>query len=124
MANKAIILGRLGRDPELRYTPQGNAVATFSIATKGYKDKTEWINIEAWGKLAELCGEYLVKGKEVYFEGRIQTDTWEKDGVTHYKTKVVADKMEFVGSKEVQPAPENYKKSEQPQVSQDDDIPF
>ena len=84
--NKVILIGNLGKDPEIRYTPSGTAVANFSIATsESWTDKesgekrerTEWHRIVAWGKLAEICGEYLHKGKQVYVEGRIQTRDWE-----------------------------------------------
>jgi single-strand DNA-binding protein len=92
MINKAILIGNLGRDPEVRYTPDGSAVANFTIATsERWKDKntgemqerTEWHRIVAWRKLGEICGEYLSKGKQVYIEGRIQTRSWEKDGLLH-----------------------------------------
>jgi len=122
--NKAFIMGNLGRDPELRYTTEGTAICTFSVATRGYKDKTDWHNMLAFGKTAELCGEYLAKGSQALFEGRLQTSSWEKDGVTRYKTEIVIDRMEFVGSRGDQPAPENYQKEEHPTVSDDDDIPF
>jgi single-strand DNA-binding protein len=108
--NKAIIVGRLGRDPEVRYTPDGTAVANFSVATsEEWKDKnsgekrerTEWHRIVAFRRLGEICGEYLSKGRQVYIEGRIQTRDWEdKDGVKRYTTEIVADKMQMLGSKD------------------------
>ncbi len=107
--NKVIIVGRLGRDPEVRYTPDGTAVATFSVATsEEWKDKasgekkerTEWHRIVAWRRLGEICGEYLAKGKQVYVEGKLQTRTWEKDGQTHYATEIVADKMQMLSGRE------------------------
>ena len=97
--NKVILVGNLGQDPEVRYTQDGTAVATFSIATsESWKDKTtgdkkertEWHRIVAWRKLGEICGEYLSKGRQVYVEGKLQTRSWEKDGVTRYTTEVVA----------------------------------
>ncbi len=99
--NKVQLIGNLGKDPELKYTPSGVAVATFSIATsESWKDqegnqqeKTEWHNIVAWRKLAEICGEYLKKGKKVYIEGKIQTRNYEKDGVKRYITDIVADQL-------------------------------
>lgn len=104
MVNKAIIVGNLGRDPEVKYTSGGKAIATFSVATsrkmKDGEKKTEWHNIEAWEKLAELCGQYLSKGRPVYVEGRIETETWEKDGMKKSKTKIVASDVRFLGSKE------------------------
>jgi single-strand DNA-binding protein len=109
MVNKAILVGNLGRDPEVRYTPSGTAVANFTIATsERWKDKTtgemkeqtEWHRIVAWGRLGEICGEYLSRGKQVYIEGRIQTRSWEKDGVTRYTTEIVAQEMKMLGSRD------------------------
>ena len=102
--NKVILVGRLGRDPEVRYTQDGSAVASFSIATsEEWKDKntgekkerTEWHRIVAWRKLGEICGEYLSKGRQVYVEGKLQTRSWEKDGVTRYSTEIVASDVQF-----------------------------
>lgn len=104
--NKVILVGNLGKDPELRYTPSGTAVATFSLATsERYKDregqqqeKTEWHNIVAWRNLAEICGKYLHKGKQVYIEGKIQTRSYEdRDGNRRYMTEIVADQMQMLG---------------------------
>ncbi len=106
--NKAILVGNLGGDPEMRYTPGGLAVANFTLATsenrtnkEGAKEtKTEWHRIVAFGKLAEICGEYLHKGKQVYIEGRIQTRNWEdKEGNKRYTTEIVANQMQMLGSK-------------------------
>jgi len=106
--NKVMLIGNLGKDPEVRYTASGQAVTGFSLATsEKFKDKstgewterTEWHKVTMWGKLAELAGEYLAKGKTVYVEGRLQTRKYDKDGVTHYTTEIVADKMEFLSSK-------------------------
>ncbi len=99
--NKVMLIGNLGKDPELKYTPSGVAVATFSIATsEQWKDqdgnaqeRTEWHNIVAWRKLAEIVGEYLKKGKKVYVEGKLQTRNYEKDGVKRYVTEIVADQL-------------------------------
>ena len=108
--NKVILIGRLGSDPEIRYTPSGVAVANFSIATsEEWKDKdsgekkerTEWHRIVAWRRLGEICGEYLSKGKQVYIEGRIQTRSWEdKDGNKKYTTEIVANDIQFLGSRD------------------------
>jgi single-strand DNA-binding protein len=107
--NKVMLIGRLGRDPEVRYTPDGAAVANFSIATsEEWKDKatgekkerTEWHRIVAFRKLGEICGEYLSKGKQVYIEGRLQTRSWEKDGVTRYTTEIVASDVQFLGGRD------------------------
>jgi single-strand DNA-binding protein len=104
--NKVILVGNLGKDPELRYTPSGTAVATFSLATtdrfKGkdgqQQEKTEWHNIVAWKGLAEICGKYLHKGKQVYLEGRIQSRSYDdRDGNKRYITEIVADQMQMLG---------------------------
>jgi single-strand DNA-binding protein len=104
--NKAMLIGHLGKDPEVRYTKSGDAVANFTLATdETYKDKqgnrqerTEWHNINAWGKLADFVQNYLKKGRLVYVEGRIQTRDWtDKDNVKHYKTEIRADTIRFVG---------------------------
>ena len=107
--NKVILVGNLGKDPELRYTPSGAAVATFSLATTNpFKDRegnraTEWHNIVAWRQLAEICGKYLHKGKQVYIEGRIQTRSYDdRDGNKRYITEIVADQMQMLGSKDDQ----------------------
>ena len=105
--NKVILVGNLGRDPEVRYMPNGEAVANFSIATtENWKDKsgvkqekTEWHNIVMYRRLAEIAGEYLKKGRPVYIEGRLQTRKWEKDGVTRYSTEIIGDQMQMLGSK-------------------------
>ena len=101
MLNKVMIIGRLGRDPEVRYTQSGKAVANFSVATDhGPRDnkKTEWHRIVVWDKLAELCGRYLAKGRQVYVEGRLQTRDWEKEGVKRSSTEIVANQVTFLGS--------------------------
>lgn len=104
--NKVILIGNLGADPEIRYTPGGTAVANFRLATsetrvnkEGNKEtKTEWHKIVTFGKLAEICGEYLAKGKQVYIEGKIQTRSWDdKDGNKKYMTEIVANTMQMLG---------------------------
>jgi single-strand DNA-binding protein len=104
--NKVILVGNLGKDPEVRYTASGTAVANFTLATsERFKDRdgnpqerTEWHNIVAWRQLAEICGKYLVKGKQVYIEGKIQTRAWEdRDGNKRYTTEIVADQMQMLG---------------------------
>ncbi|MDF1553107.1 MAG: single-stranded DNA-binding protein [Deferrisomatales bacterium] len=102
--NKAILLGNLGKDPEVRYTQSGSAVANFSLATterrkqgEEWTDHTEWHNIVVFGKTAENCGQYLQKGSQVYLEGRIQTRKWDdKDGNTKYMTEIVAFDIQFL----------------------------
>ena len=106
--NKVILVGNLGADPELRYTPNGTAVAQFSVATaRNWKDntgqrqeKTEWHRIVVWGKQAEFCGEYLSKGRQIYLEGRIEYRTWnDKEGNKRYSTEIIAQEIQFVGSR-------------------------
>lgn len=105
--NKAILLGNVGKDPEIRYTQSGTAVANFSLATTEkrkvggeWQDHTEWHNIVAWGKLAETCSNYLSKGKQAYIEGRIQTRKWDdRDGNTRYSTDIVADQLVLLGGR-------------------------
>lgn len=101
--NKITLIGNLGKDPELRYTPDGLAVATFSLAVgekvKG-EEKTTWFKIIAFGKLGEVCGEYLKKGKQIYIEGRLQTSEWvDKEGKARFSLEAVAKEMIMLGSK-------------------------
>ncbi len=107
--NKVILVGNLGSDPEIRYTGSGTAVCNFSLATsESYKDRdgnqvenTEWHRIVAWARLAEICGEYLKKGRQVYIEGQLQTRQWEdKDGNTKYTTEIKAREMQMLGSRD------------------------
>lgn len=100
MLNKVQLIGNLGRDVELRYAPSGKAVATFSMAVDGGKDKTEWANVEVWETTAENCSKYIGKGSKVYVEGRFKTESWEKDGQKHYKTVIVANRVIFLDKKE------------------------
>lgn len=109
--NKVIIIGTLGRDPEMRYLPNGNAVCSMSLATdEGYKDKntgqqvdkTEWHRIEAFGRLAEIMGEYLKKGSKCYVEGKLRTDEYEKDGIKRYSTKIIANEMTMLDTRNSQ----------------------
>ena len=105
--NKAMLIGNLGKDPELRYTQNQTAVASFSVATaerqkKGetWENVTEWHNVVTWGKTAENCAKYLAKGKKVFVEGKIQTRSWEdKDGNKRYTTEIVAQNVQFLDSK-------------------------
>jgi len=107
--NKVILIGRLGTDPDLRYTPSGQAVANFNIATdESWKskdgqmqDRTEWHRIVLWGRQAEIANEYLKKGSRVYIEGRLQTRNWEdKDGVKRWTTEIVGQTMQFLDSRD------------------------
>ena len=104
--NKVILLGRLGQDPELKYTPGGSPVCNFSLATTeswtdqgGQKqEKTEWHRVVVWGKLAELCNQYLAKGRQAFLEGRLQTRSWDdKDGNKRYTTEILASTVQFIG---------------------------
>lgn len=97
--NKVFLLGNLGNDPELRYTPSQVAVASFSVATTERskdKDITTWHKVVVWDKLAENCKKYLYKGSKILVEGKLQTDSYDKEGVKHYSTKIVATKVEFL----------------------------
>jgi len=144
--NKVIIVGRLGQDPELKYTPSGAGVCNFSMATtESWSDKsgqkqerTEWHRIVVWGKLAELCNKYLSKGRQAYVEGRLQTRSWEgKDGQKRYTTEINATTVQFLGGtagagKEAsapQPAADDSLVNQEYEVNTDtnftaDDIPF
>lgn len=108
MVNKVIIIGNLGRDPELRHTQGGSPVASLSVATtRKWRNKqtnemveeTEWHRVTVWGKSAEHCNEYLSKGRQVYVEGRLQTRSYEKNGEKRYATEIVADTVQFLGGK-------------------------
>lgn len=144
--NKVILLGRLGQDPELKYTPGGSAVCNFSLATtEGWTDKqgqkqekTEWHRVVVWGKLAELCNQYLAKGRQAFIEGRLQTRAWDdKDGNKRYTTEILASTVQFIGgataSNNSANVDSSYAQSPAPaqeyQISSDasfaaDDIPF
>lgn len=134
--NKVILVGHLGSDPEVRYTPSGKAVANFSLATterftnkEGEKEeRTEWHKIVAWARLGEICGEYLTKGSQIYIEGRLQTRNWEdRDGNKRYTTEIVAQAMQMLGGSkkggEAKSVEESHP-SEEPISIPDDDIPF
>lgn len=109
MVNKVILIGNLGRDPEVRTTPNGQTVASFTLATsRRWKDKdgnrqeqTEWHNIVVWGRQAETAGQYLTKGKQIYVEGRLQTRSWEdrNSGEKRYKTEIVCDNFQMLGGR-------------------------
>jgi single-strand DNA-binding protein len=106
--NKVMIIGHLGRDPEMRYTPSGRPVTTFTVATSrtwnttdGERHtETEWFNVVTWGNLAEICKQYLTKGQQVYIEGRLQTRRWEdSEGVKHTSVEIVASEMMILGDR-------------------------
>jgi single-strand DNA-binding protein len=128
MINKAILIGRLGKDPEVRYTPDGQMVTSFGLATdEQWKDKngekmqrTEWHNITAWGKLAEICGEYLKKGSLIYVEGKIQSNRYEdKDGIKRISYGITISVMKMLGGKQAQ-EPEGDIPADMPV----DDVPY
>ncbi len=143
--NKVMLIGNLGRDPEIRFTPDGSPVATFSIATGEVwtdkngtrQERTEWHNIVAWNRLADLAKRYLTKGRQVYVEGRIRTREWDdKEGNKRRTTEIIASQMVLLGSKpqgvEAAPMPQPIQRSAPADVEQgpgdtgitDDDIPF
>ena len=147
--NKAILIGRLGRDPEMRYTASGTAVVNFSIATNHFTkdqsgnntEQTEWHNIVAFGRTAEVAGEYLSKGRLVYIEGRLQTRSWDdQNGQKKYKTEVVCINLQLLGSRsegvtgtddddqsasqETLNEPEKSKEKNETTVEEEDDLPF
>lgn len=106
--NKVMLIGNLGRDPEMRYTPSGKPVTSFSLASSRSwvssdgerREETEWFNIVAWGNLAEICNQHLSRGQQVYVEGRLQTRSWEdNNGQRHFRTEVVANEMIILGNR-------------------------
>lgn len=106
--NKVMIIGNLGRDPEMRYTPSGKPVTTFSVATSRtwntsdgeHHTETEWFNVVSWGNLAEICKQYLTKSQQVYIEGRLQTRRWEdSEGTKHTSVEIVANEMMILGER-------------------------
>jgi single-strand DNA-binding protein len=121
--NKVMIIGRLGRDPEMRYTPSGRPVTNFSVATSRSwntsegerRTETEWFNVVAWGSLAEICNQYLAKGQQVYIEGRLQSRSWEDtDGHQHSAVEIVANEMIMLGERRTTDTPpEDEPKSEE-----------
>jgi single-strand DNA-binding protein len=127
--NKVEIIGHVGKDPEMNYTPSGAAVCKFSVATSEKwtdkasgekKERTEWHYIQAWGKQADICGQYIAKGMLVYVSGSLRTSSWDdKDGVKRYKTEVNADKVLFLSGKSEKPNPDPI-----PGKPADDEPPF
>jgi single-strand DNA-binding protein len=106
--NKVMLIGNLGRDPEMRYTPSGKPVTSFSMASSRSwissdgerREETEWFNVVAWGNLAEICNQHLSRGQQVYIEGRLQTRSWEdNNGQRHFRTEVVANEMIILGNR-------------------------
>lgn len=140
--NKVILVGNLGKDPEIRYSSNGNAIANLTVATSeqwidkqsGQKqEKTEWHRVVMFGKVAKIAGEYLRKGSQAYFEGKLQTREWEKDGVKRYITEIVAHEMQMLGGKTGNEIKQPERAATGPQAMKDvlnipadfdDDIPF
>jgi len=133
--NKVLLIGNLGKDPEVRYTASGTAVASFSLATseksknKGdeWEERTEWHNITLWGRLAEIAGEYLSKGKTVFIEGRLQTRKWQdKDGKDRFTTEIVGEKIQMLSRREGTGNTEgaSAENHEDVPLPNDDEIPF
>ena len=143
--NKVILIGRAGKDPEMKYAPSGTAIANFTMATNertkdkegNFTDHTDWHRVVAFGRTAEVAGEYLTKGKLVYVEGRIQTRSWEdKDGQKRYTTEIVCNNMQLLGSKSdndsridsppenTEAVPDSKKEEDTTKAEEDDDLPF
>ena len=139
--NKVMIIGNLGSDPEMRFTPNGNPVTSFSIATNRIyttaegerKQETEWFTVVAWNKLAEQCNQFLTKGRLIYAEGRLRTRTWEsQDGQKHYRTEIIANRVTFLDRQASAALPdekveeEKVEKVEEAEVGElePEDIPF
>jgi len=138
MVNKVILVGNLGRDPEVRNTPSGQSVAEFSLATNrrwrdrdgNRQEQTEWHRIVCWGRQAEIAGQYLTKGKQIYVEGRLQTRSWDdkNTGEKRYKTEVICDNFQMLGQRggfeDGDPGPQPPQGGPPSTGPVDDDIPF
>ena len=127
--NKVMVIGNLGRDPEMRYTPAGQAVTSFSVASnRKYKtaageerEETEWFNVNAWGKLGEVCNKYLTKGQQVYVEGRLQSRTWEtQDGERRFGNSITLTDVQFLG----RPPESQQANSQESDLEEEPDLPF
>lgn len=134
--NKVLLIGNLGKDAEIKYTPQGTPVAKITVATNErfkdkdgeWKDRTEWHNVVLWKRLAEIAGEYLKKGSKVYIEGRLETRSWQKDDVSRYTTSIVGSELIVLGSRETQKSETKSAAPAEPNIHgvaiSDEDIPF
>ena len=127
--NKVMVIGQLGRDPEMRYTPSGRPVTSFSLASSRNwitsegerREETEWFNVVTWGGLAEVCKQHLHKGQTIYVEGRLQTRGWEdQEGKKHFRTDIVASEMIMLGDRRGEPAEEHIGEG----APADEDFPF
>jgi len=131
--NKVMIIGNLGSEPEMRFTPNGNPVTSFRVATNRVyttpegerKQETEWFTIVTWNKLAEQCNQFLTKGRLVYAEGRLRTRTWEgQDGQKRYRTEIIADRVTFLDRQAIAPLPEEKAEEAGVEELEPEDIPF
>ncbi len=131
--NKVMIIGNVGSDPEMRFTPNGNPVTSFRVATNRVyttadgerKEETEWFTVVAWGRLAEQCNQFLAKGRHVYTEGRLRTHTWEsQDGQRHYRFEIVANRVLFLDKRATAPFPEEKVGEAGVSELEPEDIPF
>ena len=131
--NKVMIIGNVGSDPEMRFTPNGNPVTSFRVATNWMyttadgerKQETEWFTVVAWNKLAEQCNQFLTKGRLVYAEGRLRTHTWEsQDGQKHYRTEIVANRVTFLDRQALASLPEERTEEAGVGEIEPEDIPF
>ncbi len=132
--NRVMIIGNVGTDPEMRYTPEGNPVTSFRVATSRTfstsdgekKQETEWFSVVTWGKQAESCNQFLTKGRQIYVEGRLRTSTWEgQDGQKKSRVEVVASRVLFLGKQASAPLPSDESASEVPDDMIDpEDLPF
>ncbi len=131
--NKVMIIGNLGRDPKMRYTPSSRPVTTFSVAVNRswkspngeHRSETEWFKIVAWGKLAEICNEYLKKGQQVYIEGRLKTRQWEdKEGQKHSTVELIANEMTMLSDRHIKNQEEDNAVEDAPPDIDEDEFPF
>jgi single-strand DNA-binding protein len=131
--NKVMIIGNLGSEPEMRFTPGGVPVTSFRVATNRVsktpdgerKEETEWFSVVAWQKLAETCNQYLTKGQKIYCEGRLHTSTWDgQDGQKHYRTEIIASQVIFLDKKAAGPVTENRGEESEAGDIEPQDIPF
>ena len=131
--NKVMIIGNVGSEPEMRFTPNGKPVTSFRVATNRVyttpegerREETEWFSVSAWNKLAEQCNQFLTKGRLVYAEGRLHTRSWEsQDGQKHYRTEIIANRVSFLDRRATAALPEE--KGEEAEIGElePDDIPF
>lgn len=131
--NKVMIIGNVGSEPEMRFTPNGNPVTSFRVATNHIyttpegerKQETEWFSVVAWGRLAEQCNQFLTKGRLVYAEGRLRTHSWEtQDGQRHYRTEVIANRVTFLDRQAAAVSPEDKAGETEVGEIEPEDIPF